>query len=188
MVGAHIPARCWPVRERGCVAVRPRRRGEESGFSIVELIVVLVIVAILMAAVLPQLNKVRRNTGGPTTNIAAAAIWRGVQNNRIDNGGNFPPLSMLQNGGTTFTDPGGIKYVKRWPQDSKGAPMEVLSGSGTPPTANLPLPAGPVPPGSSIGKVVYFANGTSGWIVAYSDTGRIVYRRDAGPWTAVPAG
>lgn len=188
MVGAHIPARCWPVREDGTIGVRPRSRRAEGGFSLIELLVVLVIVAILMALVLPQLNKVRRNTGGPTSNVAAAAIWRGVQNYRIDNGGNFPPLTMLQNGGTTFTDPGGIKYVKRWPQDATGKPMPVLQGSGTPPTTNLPLPVGPVPANSPIGKVVYYGNGTTGWIVAYSDTGRIVFRRDAGPWTAVPAG
>ena len=157
--------------------MRANGRSSEGGFTIVELLVVLIICAILMAIILPSLGKTRQNTGGPTVNVAAAAIWRGVQNYRIDNSGTFPPIGMLQNGGATFKDPGQVKYVKRWPENTKGQPMTVVNGSGNPTTQ-----------GAQPGQVVYFQNGNTGYLIGYSDRGTVVFRREAGNWNSRPAG
>lgn len=152
----------------------------------VELLVVLIICAILFAIVLPQLGNQRQKTAGPQTNVGAAAIWRGIQSYRMDNGGAFPPIAMLQNGGATFVDPGQVKYVKRWPEDSRGRPMRVNGGSGSPTGANAARP----------GEVTYFQNGLTGYLIGFGEVGSnqqsptttVVFRREVGTWNSRPVG
>lgn len=163
-------------------------RGSERGFSLVELLVVLVMVAILMAVILPQLGTARSKVSAPEMNVAAGGIWRGIQNYRIDNG-HLPPTTMLQNQhtlsppGNTFADPGGTRYVKRWPSDPKGttAQVRVVNGGGLPTTTDP----------SRGGQIIYSAAGArplTGYLVAYSADGRIVFRRSIGTTVGRPIG
>lgn len=159
----------------------PRARRSEGGFTLIELLVVLVIIAILFAMVLPQLAGTRQKTGAPLVNVAGGAIWRGVQAYRLENGGVLPAATVLAGAhnavppGNNWVNPGNGRYVNRWPSDTKGNAMQVLPGSGTTP------PNGPTSVTAQRGKLVYSAAGTSGWLVGYSDTGAMVYRRAIGP-------
>jgi prepilin-type N-terminal cleavage/methylation domain-containing protein len=156
--------------------MRANGRSSEGGFTIVELLVVLIICAILFAIVLPQVNKTRQKTGGPTVNVAAAGVWRGIQHYRMDTGGAFRPIGQLQSP-STFADPGGVRYVKRWPENARGGPIQVSQGPATP-TSATPAP----------GALVYYASGVTGYLIGYSDTGSIVFRREAGNWNTRPEG
>lgn len=187
MVGAHTTACCWPVREHGGVVARRRRRSE-GGFTLIELLVVLIIVAILFAMILPQLGTTRQKTGAPLVNVAGGAVWRGVQAYRLENGGVLPPATLLAGAhlasppGNNWINPGSGRYVNRWPSDTRGGAMQVLPGTGATP------PDGPTTLTTQRGRLVYSAVGTSGWLVGYSDTGAMVYRRAIGPSGARPIG
>lgn len=183
MVGAHTPARFWTVPAHGSegpCANAPTRRRSEAGFSLIELLVVLVIIAILIAIVAPQFGGTRQRSSGPLINAGAGAIWRGVQHYRVENHGVLPPPSMLANAGATLVNPGGGRYVQRWPTDGTGTqPMSVQAGSGaTPPTTVAPRAGG---------TVLYQATGATptGWLAAYSNDGRLLFRRVIGTSTAV---
>ena len=193
MVGAHTRARCRPVPEHGSVDARSRARRSEAGFSIVELIVVMVIVAVLFVIVMPQLARTREKTGAPQVTLAAGAIWRGVQAYRIENGGELPDPAIITNASTTsppgrdFKNAADGKYIERWPEDNHGVAMPVLNGgTATVPTASVP------DTDNRAGKVVYYAPAgrprTTGWLVGYADTGALVYRRSITAGGVAPIG
>lgn len=185
MVRAHRPAPDGSVLAHGCGCVRHRERG----FGLIEIIIVVVIIAILLAvAILPSLASTQQKVGGPKVNLAAGAIWRGVLQYRNENGGVLPPVALLTGqhtqtpAGGTFVNPGNGRYIERWPDDTRGRPMEVVAGAGVPPN-------GPVAPGSPMaGRVVYAtAPGPSpitGWVAGFADNGQLVFRRSIEPVAA----
>lgn len=189
MVGAHTPARCGPVREHGHARACPQRERSEAGFTLVELLVVMVIGAILMAVILPQLGTTRAKVSAPEMNVAGGAIWRGIQNYRLDNG-HLPPAALLTGQhaqrppGRTFANPGGGRYVERWPPNTTGGNARVYQA----PSPTLPTTRDR----SRAGRIYYYVPpGTRplvGYLVAYSDTGDIVYRRSIGTRFGMPLG
>lgn len=184
MVGAHNPPRGTVVRMHGHARVRAR---SEAGFSLVELMIVVIIVAIMMAIALPSLSRQRQKTDGPLVNVAAGAVWRGIQAYRIEHHGTLPPTALVTSpAGATFVNPGNGRYVQRWPERADGEPIVVTTGGGNPPTANTTA-------GSAVaGNLVYSVSnaGRNGWLVGYSSNGAIVFRRsiEATASGAVPAG
>ena len=66
------------------------RRNPQSGFTMVEILVVIIILGILGAAVLPSLNAPRRASSSTTTTIAANVVWRAILMYRIEHQGIFP--------------------------------------------------------------------------------------------------
>ncbi len=184
MVGAHHPPRGSVVRVHGRQYVRAR---SEDGFSLVELLIVIIIVSILMVFILPTLGRTRDKTDGPQINVAAGAVWRGIQAYRIDNHGMLPATNLLTApSGNAFVNPGNGRYVQRWPESSDGQPIAVTAGTGGPPTASISN-ASPL-----AGNLVYSVSngGRNGWLVGYSSSGSIVFRRsiEANAAGVVPAG
>lgn len=157
----------------------------EAGFTIVELLVVMIIVSILAAITMPQLAKTREKTSGPLVNLGAGTLWRGVMNYRLENHGVLPTAGMLASEGATFTNPANARYVKRWPDDATGnAPLVVTaSNAASAPATTSANRRGtvlyaPLPAGS--------ANPTRGWLAAYAPTGQLVFRRSIGTNPADP--
>jgi prepilin-type N-terminal cleavage/methylation domain-containing protein len=185
MVGAHHLARGAVVRVHG--RARVRARGGEAGFSIIELLVVMIIIAIILSMALPSLSGRREKTDGPQVNVAAGAVWRGIQAYRIENHGTLPPTNMVTSpSGSAFVNPGTSRYVRRWPDASDGSPIAVTAGTGNPPTARI------APGSAAAGNLVYSVSngGRNGWLVGYASNGSIVFRRSIESTAAgvVPAG
>jgi prepilin-type N-terminal cleavage/methylation domain-containing protein len=177
MVGAHDAAGRSGVPSHARSYVRARGpRPAEVGFTIVELLVVLIIVSILMAIALPQLNKARTRSSGPAISLSSGAIWRGVMSYRLENQGVLPATTKLANKGATFVNPGGGPYVKHWPSDATNAASLVVAAStATTPPATVSA--------TRTGTVLYATlpvgspNPVQGWLAGYEPTGKLVYRR-----------
>lgn len=140
----------------------------EAGFSLIELIVVLIIVAMLMAIGITGFRSMRDSSTAPQMNTGAGRIWRSVQEYRFDNEGTFPKASMLTaRGGTGFVDLGGRRYVRDWPGGIRGAKFIVVQSSG----------ASAAPATGPANVVLYHDNRTSAWMAAYESKGKRVFQR-----------
>jgi prepilin-type N-terminal cleavage/methylation domain-containing protein len=152
-------------------------RGSEHGFSLTELIVVIVLVAIALGAALYSLSSVRRGSGDTRYAAAATTIWRGIGSYRLDNKGAPPPASELAQAGKSFTNLAGARYVRTWPEDPRGnGPLVVVSASAT-----RPPPTGPA------NTVQYAVRGDSAWMAAYGGDGRVVFLRSIATGTTPEA-
>lgn len=167
--GAHNPAGAWPF---------PRSAGRaERAFSLVEMIVVMVLVAIALMAAIHTLSSIRRSSADQRYQAAASQIWRGVGAWRQDNKGALPPASLLAAGPARFRNVAGAPYIKQWPEDPMtDKPLAPRPGSGAAPPATGPS-----------GQVLYAANGNAGWVAAYGFDGRPVFIRAVGPGTTTVA-
>ena len=146
-----------------------RRRGTESGFSLIELIVVMILVAIALLAAIHTMTSIRRSSTDHHYQTAATSLWRGIGAYRQDHKGALPPLTALQQSGRNFTNVAGARYVRQWPDDPRlGKPLEVLapSGSGSIETG---------PPNSV--RYEASANGDTARLAAYGHDGRLLFLR-----------
>ncbi len=69
------------------------RHGEQSGFTLVELIVVVVIIAILMAGSLYAFQSSRQSSYRSEVKTAARTYQKAIELYRLDHGGNVPSIS-----------------------------------------------------------------------------------------------
>jgi prepilin-type N-terminal cleavage/methylation domain-containing protein len=167
MVGAHIPARERPVPRRGRLGVH----ASESGFTLIELVIVAVITAIMFAIVLPSIQNARKAPEGPGLEVAASSLWRGMSRYRADYRGAFPPSGAIisasgqgsvQAAGTalkgTLKGPSGQPYMERFP---------VLPNDSERPIRVYPAK----PASSSAPYLVLTVAGQSGRLEAYDSRG-----------------
>lgn len=151
--GAHHPAAA-------------RRIGDERGFSLIEIIIVMVLLIIAMLAAVSTLTSVKRNGADVRYTTAASTIWRGIGAYRQDNKGAMPPLTLLGSEGANFKNLAGTRYVAEWPEDPDGSGrIEVGEGTGAPADSG---------PASSL---LYSTDGTEGWLAAYGHDGRLIFLR-----------
>lgn len=154
--GAHLPAG----------ARRPRA---ERGFSLIEIIIVMILVAIALLAAIHTITSVRRSSVDSKYVASAGVVWRGVGAYRQDHKGALPPISAFDDRGAGLANPAGTPYVRSWPDDpATGELLLPTQGSQSP-------PAEPGPKNT----VQYWAsaNGEAGRLVAYGSDGRIVFLR-----------
>ena len=179
MIGAHTPSGGAAVRSHGRRRVLAGPRGAEAGFTIIEIVIVVLILAILMAIALPSVRSAADGPAAPSTAIAGGTVWRSVQQWRLENGGTMPATSMLTNYGAGLVDPAGVPMVQPWPETQRGARIVLTAGSGAaPPATGTP------------NSLAYAANGDVGWLAGYGPKGRLVFRRVIAPSTTpgAPAG
>lgn len=167
--GAHLPAVARPARG-------------ERGFSLIEIIIVMILVAIALLAAVHTLTSVRRSSVDSKYVAAAGVVWRGVGAYRQDNKGALPPISAFDNRGAGLRNAAGTRYVRDWPDDP-ATDQPLVPAPGSPGAAAEPGPAN---------RVVYWAaaNGEAARLVAYGSGGRIVFLRsvtNVGP-AEVPVG
>lgn len=170
--GSMVPVHDQPCPEPVPSCGRRRAGGFESGFTIIELLVVLIIVAVLMVLLAPNALNQHRSSANPALNASAGAIWRGVQRYRMDNRGTFPNASMVKpTTPSTFVDAANEPYIRRWPAGPDGLAQQVTTAS----SATIPVSVAATPNG----QVLYYGAGNVGWVAAYSPHGNLVLRRGA---------
>lgn len=182
MVGAHTPMGSDPVRAHGRLDAR-----REAAFGLVELVVVMLIVAIMLAVALPHVRNANRAADAGTLVVAGATLWRAVSDHRQDYRGAMPATPVLvglSKGASldTFRSPSGERYLRRWPGAARS-------------DARIPLQPGrdgAAPPRWAAGSptLVYFRSrdSLSGYVAGYASDGTRVFCRgvapaDPGAWT-----
>lgn len=165
---AHASPRGVHVCEYSCTA---RVRGE-FGFSIVELLVVMVIIATVLAIVLPSVQGARRAPDGPGLEVAASALWRATSRYRVDHRGEFPPSSTLINASNSETIAGASSALRSSLKSSSGEPY-LATFPSLPTNSSRPLPIRAAQESSSSTPyLVYTESGLSGRIEAYDNYGK----------------
>jgi prepilin-type N-terminal cleavage/methylation domain-containing protein len=165
MVGAHNPARGRTVRSHGRLGAH-----REAGFSLVELLVVVIMIAILAAIAIPNVRTASEGPSNPAAAIAGGTVWRAVQLARLESGGVMPTATQMANQAQGLVDSGGTRRIRPWPETGKGSPIPITtSTAAAPPTTGTA--------NSLVYGVGPGARPTTGWLAAYGSKGTIVFRR-----------
>ncbi len=152
------------MRVRGCIRVRPGGPHREAGFTLIEVLVVLVIIAIVLTVALPSVRQARTGSEGGTMVAAGATVWRAISEYRLDNRGQLPPTNLVSSAQVAnFRSPTGTPYLRRWPSN---------------PGSDVPLPVRSSPPPAGTAAIVYERSSEwHGTVAAYTSTGARVYCR-----------
>lgn len=123
------------------------KRSSQRGFTLIELIAVIVVLAILSAVAIPRYFDYAASARSASTKAILGAVRSGIANfyaNTIVNNGaaTFPTLAQLQTPGTVMTDP--------VPANPYNSSQVIAAGTWTAATLSTPSPAQTV-------------SGTNGW-------------------------
>lgn len=112
----------------------PNRRRARTGFSLVELLVVIAIIVLLISIVVPALSAARNAAKEASTNSMLGVLSIGLQTFEADRriGGRFPPSlpDLLSNGGRTAANPYERLTGGSTPIEISGAGLLVWSLAG----------------------------------------------------------
>lgn len=96
----------------------PRQRG----FTLIELLIVLVVMAILIAIVIPMFLSQRAKAKDADTKSGVRTIEVGIMAYALDHSDTYPPVLDSQ---ADLVDESGNPYVDSWPTNSwRGEPMK----------------------------------------------------------------
>lgn len=150
---------------RSCVPPCPRTR--EAGFSLVELLVVMVVIAIMLGVASVSVRSSLQEKPDAELDVVSGRVWRAIGDYRVDRNGRFPP-TVTKDGLVNLS---GGSYIRSWPEHPgrEGALEVAASGAARPPASSRPF------------DVLYHAgaDGASGWIAAYDGRGSVMFRRGA---------
>ena len=156
------------MREHGPAFVRAR----EDGFSLIELLVVLVIISILMAAVLPSIRNARKAPDGPGLEVAASSLWRASMRYRADHRGTFPPTSALTGPSSQSSVTGASSQLKSTLKSPAGEPY-LTKFPSMPTNSQVPVPVRTSSAGATGSPyLVYSSSGFTGRLEAYDANGK----------------
>ncbi len=125
-------------------------RRSESGFTLVELLIVVIILGILAAVVIPQFNTAAAESKEAALASNLATIRQAVELYKVQHNDTFPNSTIVTQL-TTTTDASGAAGTKYGPYIRNSFPANPISGD-----ANVKTAA--TMPGS--------ASGTEGWVYA----------------------
>lgn len=178
MICAHRP----PGRLSAPAVVPARARAHERGFTLVEILVVMIIIAIMMAAVLPNIRTAQRGSEAGTMVVAGGTLWRAINEYRLDYRGRLPAEPLLKpvrsgnqwKASASFVSPSQKRYLDTWPSDPR---------TGEPFMVTQYCPNCAPPPSDNTGEphILYGNAQYTGWLAAYSSTGVRVFCRRITP-------
>lgn len=175
MFDALIPARGSVVRVHGRAQVRAR---SEAGFSLIELLIVMIVLAILFAIALPGVRNASDAPNAPSTAIAGGTVWRAIQTARLESGGTMPAAAELTGQAAGLVDAAGTRRIRPWPETGRGEPIVITTSAaarppatGTPDTLLYGVGGGALP--------------RTGWLAGYGPKGQIVFQRFVSAGTPV---
>lgn len=155
------------MRVHGHARVRARN---EAGFSLIELLIVMIVLAILIAIAIPNVRTASEGPSAPATAIAGGVVWRTVQLVRLESGGIMPTAAQMINQAAGLVDPAGRARIRPWPETGRGVPIPIATS-----TAAAPPATGT--PNTLLYGVGGGARPTTGWLAGYGPKGSLVFRR-----------
>lgn len=140
----------------------PNTRDRRSGFSLVELVIVLVIIGVIAAIAIPRMTRGANNAGSTSLKANLQVLRNAIELYRAEHEGSFPTIA-------NFTDQL-TKYTKIDGTDANASPDTASGRIYGPYLASIPE----LPVGTNKGKTAVEAaqSATSGWI--YNQTTGVI--------------
>lgn len=103
------------------------RRSRQSGFTLMEVLLVLAILGVIMSMVLPRLLGRQQHANADATRLSVRGVEQALKLYALDHGGNFPPsgdgLNILQEAPSQKDPRWRGPYLDQPPLDAWGSPL-----------------------------------------------------------------